>query len=334
MVQSKAQPQKSIAPPPGGSREDTIMKRVFLSPAVVIILLFSIFPLIWSLGISFTDVQRGGSAAISAAQVENPDYNGFLGLGFEVTLRNYQRILEDSRLHTTARNTLFYVVAGITIQYVIGFGLAVVLNQEFRFRRFFRVLFLLPMMTTPVAAAYTGRMIFDQSLGPMADLFKHVSQFLGLATTIRVPWMTDPGVAPWTLVIVDSWQWIPFVTLIILAALQGMPEELYEAARVDGANGWQIFWKITFPILLPISVTVIMIRGLEIFKIIDVIVIMTGGGPGSATESLTMYIKDTALQFGNFGYAAAISYVLLVLVIAFTTAILALSRRLVPQNRA
>ncbi len=334
MSETEIQVRKTGAAPSKGSREDTIMKRVFLSPAVVIILLFSIFPLIWSLGISFTDVQRGGSAAISAAQVENPDYNGFLGMGFEVTLRNYQRILEDSRLHTTARNTLFYVVAGITIQYVIGFGLAVVLNQEFRFRRIFRVLFLLPMMTTPVAAAYTGRMIFDQSLGPMADLFKHVSQFLGLATAIRVPWMTDPGVAPWTLVIVDSWQWIPFVTLIILAALQGMPEELYEAARVDGANGWQIFWKITFPILLPISVTVIMIRGLEIFKIIDVIVIMTGGGPGSSTESLTMYIKDTALQFGNFGYAAAISYVLLVLVIAFTTAILALSRRLVPQNRA
>jgi multiple sugar transport system permease protein len=108
---------------------------------------------------------------------------------------------------------------------------------------------------------------------------------------------------------------------------------LYEAARVDGANAWQIFWKITFPILLPISVTVVLIRGLEIFKIIDVIVIMTGGGPGSATESLTMYIKDIALQFGNYGYAAAISYVLLVLVIAFTTLILALSRRVVPQNR-
>lgn len=308
------------------------MKRVFLAPSVVIILLFSIFPLIWSLGISFTDVQRGGSTAVATAQAENPDYNGFLGMGFEVTLRNYQRVFEDSRLHTTARNTLFYVVAGITIQYVVGFGLAVVLNQEFPLRRFFRVLFLLPMMTTPVAAAYTGRMIFDQSLGPLADFFRQVSRFLG-TETIRVPWMTDPGVAPWTLVIVDSWQWIPFVTLIILAALQGVPEELYEAARVDGANSFQIFRKITFPILLPISVTVIMIRGLEIFKIIDVIVIMTGGGPGSATESLTMYIKDTALQFGNFGYAAAISYILLVLVIAFTTVILALSRRVVPQTR-
>jgi multiple sugar transport system permease protein len=314
-------------------REDTIMKRVFLSPSVVIILLFSIFPLVWSLGISFTDVQRGGSTAVAAAQAEGRDYHGFLGSGFDLTLRNYQRIFEDQRLHTTARNTLFYVVAGVLVQYTLGFGLALVLNQNFRFRSFFRVLFLLPMMTTPVAAAYTGRMMFDQSLGPVADLLKHISQLLSLGSTIRIPWMTDAGVAPWTLLIVDSWQWAPFVTLILLAALQGIPEELYEAARVDGANSLQIFWRITFPILLPISVTVILIRGLEIFKIIDIIVIMTGGGPGSATESLTMYIKDTALQFGNYGYAAAISYVLLVLVIVFTTMIITFSRRVVPQVR-
>jgi multiple sugar transport system permease protein len=221
----------------------------------------------------------------------------------------------------------------VIVQYTLGFGLALVLNQKFLFRNFFRVLFLLPMMTTPVAAAYTFRMLFDQSLGPVADFLEHVSRWLGLTSPIGIPWMTAAAVAPWTLVIVDSWQWAPFITLIMLAALQGIPEELDEAARVDGANSWQIFWKITFPMLLPISITVILIRGLEIFKIIDIIVIMTGGGPGSATESLTMYIKDTALQFGNYGYAAAISYVLLVLVIAFTTAILALSRRVVPRNR-
>jgi multiple sugar transport system permease protein len=313
-------------------REDTIMKRVFLTPSVVIILLFSIFPLIWSLGISFTDMQRGGSTAVTAARADGSDYNGVLGLGFDVTLRNYERILEDQRLHTTALNTLFYVVAGMLAQYILGFGLALVLNQHFHFRSFFRVLFLLPMMTTPVAAAYIGRMMFDQSLGPVSDLLEWISRLLGLASPIRIPWMTDAAVAPWTVILVDTWQWAPFVTLILLAALQGIPDELHEAARVDGANSFQIFWRITFPILLPISVTVILIRGLEIFKIIDVIVIMTGGGPGSATESLTMYIKDTALQFGNFGYAAAISYVLLVLVIAFTTAILALSRRVVPRT--
>lgn len=308
------------------------MKRVFLSPTVVIILLFSIFPLLWSLGISFTDMQRGGSTAVAEARADGSDYNGVLGLGFDLTFRNYGRIFEDQRLHTTALNTMFYVVSGMLAQYILGFGLALVLNQKFRFRSFFRVLFLLPMMTTPVAAAYTGRMMFDQSLGPVSDLLEFISRLLGLETAIRIPWLTEAAFAPWTVMLVDTWQWAPFVTLILLAALQGVPEELYEAARVDGATSFQIFWRITFPILLPISVTVILIRGLEIFKIIDVIVIMTGGGPGSATESLTMYIKDTALQYGNFGYAAAISYVLLVLVIAFTTAILALSRRVVPPT--
>ena len=142
------------------------------------------------------------------------------------------------------------------------------------------------------------------------------------------PWLTEAAWAPWTLVIIDSWQWIPFMTLILLAGMQAIPDEIYEAARVDGASPFQMLRRITFPILLPISVTVMLIRGLEIFKIIDVIVVTTGGGPGAATESLTMYIYKTALTFGNFGYAAAISYVLLVLVIVFATVFLLLARRL------
>jgi len=134
------------------------------------------------------------------------------------------------------------------------------------------------------------------------------------------------------IVLIDSWQWLPFMTLILLAGMQRIPEEIYEAARVDGASSFQILRKITFPILLPISVTVILIRGLEIFKIIDVIVVTTGGGPGSATESLTMYIFDTTLTFGNFGYAAAISYVLLVLVVIFATLFLYLARQIIPRT--
>jgi multiple sugar transport system permease protein len=117
------------------------------------------------------------------------------------------------------------------------------------------------------------------------------------------------------------------VTLVLLAGMQAIPDDIYEAARVDGASSFQMFGHITFPILLPLSVTVILIRGLEIFKIIDVIVVTTGGGPGSATESLTMYIYKTTLTFGNYGYAAAISFMLLVLVIIFATIFLALARR-------
>lgn len=317
-------------------REDTIMKRVFLSPAVILLVALAIFPLVWSLAISFTDVQRGGSTtqrqedqSAQAEERESEDV-GFLGLGFSLTFRNYERLFEDSRLHRTALNTVVYVFAGVMVQYFIGFGLALLLNQDFLGRNVVRIIFLMPMMMTPAAAAYTGRMMFDSTRSPTADFLRSVSDILNI-DPIVVPWLTDITWAPWTIIIIDSWQWIPFMTLILLAAMQAIPDDIYEAARVDGATGWTIIRKIIFPILLPISLTIILIRGLEIFKIIDVIVVLTGGGPGSATESLTMYIYDTALPFGNYGYAAAISLLLLILVIVFTTVFLLIARRISPQ---
>jgi multiple sugar transport system permease protein len=307
------------------AHERTI-KRIFLMPTVVFLLALSIFPLLWSLSISFTDYQRGGTAVSS----EDANEAGFLGLGFNLTTRNYARMARDGRLHTAARNTLTFVIVGVIVQYVVGFGLALVLNQPFAGRNIVRVIFLMPMMMTPVAAAYTGRMLFDTRISPQAQLQRELSSLLGLH--ISIPWLTDGFWATLAIILIDSWQWIPFMTLLLLAGMQGIPEDIYEAARVDGATPLQILRKITFPILLPISITVILIRGVEIFKIIDVIVVTTGGGPGSATESLTMYIFDTALTFGNFGYAAAISYGLLILVIIFATIFLSLTRRISPQN--
>ncbi len=313
-----------------GVREDRVMKRVFLSPAVIILLALSIFPLLWSLGISFTDMQRGGSTIARQAASEGiTEGVGFLGMGFELTGRNYERLLGDGRLHSTVRNTMIYVFAGVAIQYVIGLGLATVLNQPFRGRNIARVIFLMPMMMTPVAAAYTGRMFFDSNAlrSPLAHFLRDFGKWLGMERGISVPWFTDTGWAPIAILIIDAWQWIPFMTLILLAGMQAIPEDIYEAARVDGANVLNIFWRITLPILLPISLTVILIRGLEIFKIIDVIVVTTGGGPGSATESLTLYIFEQALSNGNYGYASAIAYVLLVLVIIFAMIFLAVGRR-------
>lgn len=312
-------------------REDTIMKRVFLSPAVVILLALSIFPLIWSLGISFTDLQRGGSTVAREAQsAGNTDPVGFLGLGFDITARNYERLLGDTRLHSTVKNTVIYVFAGVTLQYIIGLGLATVLNQPFFGRGLVRVIFLMPMMMTPVAAAYTGRMMFDSQAqrAPLANLLQQISRSLEISPSISIPWFTDIGWAPIAILLIDAWQWIPFMTLLLLAGMQAIPEDIYEAARVDGANKIQIFLRITMPILLPISMTVLLIRGLEIFKIIDVIVVTTGGGPGSATESLTLYIFEQALSNGNYGYASAIAYILLILVIIFATIFLAIGRRL------
>jgi len=319
------------------SREDRIMKRVFLSPAVIVLLALSIFPLFWSLGISFTDILRGGSTTAREAAMTETAGGGFLGMDFSVTLRNYGRLLDDQRLHTAARNTMYYVFVGVTVQFILGMALALVLNQDFIGRKVVRVIFLMPMMTMPVVVAYAGRMMFDSYRSPIADLWRHIVEWIADLPLIGsqldpiIPWLTDGRWARASIVLMDSWQWIPFVTLILLAGMQSIPDDIYEAARVDGASSWQMFWRITFPILLPLSMTVILIRGLEIFKIIDVIVVTTGGGPGSATESLTMYIYKTALTFGNYGYAAAISFVLLVLVIIFATAFLAVGRRAVPR---
>jgi len=320
------------------TREDRVMKRVFLSPAVIVLLALSIFPLFWSLGISFTDVLRGGSTLEREAAMTGEEASGFLGLDFDVTLRNYERIFHDERLHIAARNTLFFVFVGVTIQYVFGLLLALVLHQEFIGRSVVRVIFLMPMMTMPVVVGYLGRMMFDSYRSPLADLYRHFVTWwdgvplIGSQLDPTLPWLTDGSWARATIVIMDSWQWIPFVTLILLAGMQAIPDDIYEAARVDGASSLQMFWRITLPLLAPLSLTVILIRGLETFKIIDVIVVTTGGGPGSATESLTMYIYKTALTFGNYSYAAAISFALLVLVIVFATAFLGLGRRAVPRG--
>jgi multiple sugar transport system permease protein len=174
-------------------------------------------------------------------------------------------------------------------------------------------------------------MMFDSRISPIADLLAHIPKWLGMNTTWIVPWLADSNWARITVLLIDSWQWIPFMTLILLAGMQAIPDDIYEAARVDGASSLQLLRRITFPILLPVSTTVILIRALEIFKIIDIIVVTTGGGPGSATESLTMYIFKTTLTFGNYGYAAAMSYVLLILVIAFVTIFLLITRRFTAQ---
>ena len=324
-----------------GTREDRIMKRVFLSPAVFLLLALSIFPLFWSLGISFTDILRGGSTTARIAETSEEEVSGFLGQDWSLTLRNYERIRDDERLHAAARNTLLFVFVGVTVQFVLGMALALVLHQQFIGRGIVRVIFLMPMMTMPVVVGYAGRMMFDSYRSPLADFLRWFSDWaswwadvpvIGSTIDPTIPWLTEGSWARATVVLMDSWQWIPFVTLILLAGMQAIPDDIYEAARVDGASSFQLFWRITFPILLPLSVTVMLIRGLEIFKIIDVIVVTTGGGPGSATESLTMYIYKTALTFGNYGYAAAISFMLLVLVIIFATLFLALARRVAPRG--
>lgn len=219
--------------------------------------------------------------------------------------------------------TLLYVFIGIIVQYLIGLGLAVLTTQRLPGRRFFRIIFLLPMMITPVGVAYMFRMLVDTDKGP----FQPIWQALGLGL---FSWVTDPWGARAAVMIGDIWQWTPFMFIVLLAALEGQSMELIEAALVDGANRWQTFWYITLPQILPVSTTLILIRMIEAFKIVDLPNVLTNGGPGTATESLTLqaYISWRALDLGG---SAAIAYMLLFLVTIIGITYVSLIRRRVAE---
>jgi multiple sugar transport system permease protein len=208
--------------------------------------------------------------------------------------------------------TIVYVFAGIVVQFLLGLGLAILAVQPLRGRRFFRVVFLLPLTITPIGVGYMFRMMTDTGKGPLEPIF-------GLLGMGDYTWVTDPWAARIAVIIGDAWQWTPFVFIVLLAALEGLDQEIREAAFVDGASHWQIFRHITIPAILPVSTTIVLIRLIEGFKIVDMPNILTGGGPGTATQSLTLqaYLDWRTL---NLGRSAAIAYILLLLVTVIATA--------------
>lgn len=279
----------------------------FLNPAAILVLLLSVFPFVFSLGMTFTNW--------------NLLYPGVQFIGLE----NWARLFDDSTLRQAFRNTIFFTVVATAIEYGLGLFLALMVLQITRGQRFFRVLFLLPMMISPAAVGYViGRMLFSETQGPVNFLLHKV----GLPF---VPWISNPRVAPWTIVLADVWQWTSFMFILLLAGLQALPTEPFEAAKVDGATPWQTFWQITFPLLLPVTVTAVLIRSLELFKLIDLVRVITAGGPGTATQTVTLYVYDLALVRGDMGYGAAVSYALLILVIVAATLYLKGTRRAVAR---
>ena len=202
--------------------------------------------------------------------------------------------------------TIVYVAVDVAVQYLLGLGLALLVVQHLPGRRFFRVVFLLPMMITPVGVAYLFRMLADTSKGPLYPLWAH----FGLTD---VSWVTNPWGARLAVMIGDIWQWTPFIFIVLLAAIETVPHELTEAAVVDGATRLQVFWRITFPQILPATTTVVLIRIIEGFKIIDLPNVLTNGGPGTATESLTLHAY-TIWRALDIGGSAAVAYMLLIVV--------------------
>lgn len=207
----------------------------------------------------------------------------------------------------TLMTTLFYVFVGCALQFVIGTGLAFLCSQPISGKNFFRVIFFIPLMVTPLGVGYAMKMVADITKGPFQPLF-------GAATVDTWVWSADPWASRFVMMICDSWQWIPFIFICMLAALENVPRDHVEAAQVDGASSVQIFREIIWPQIIPVAVTVLLIRMIEAFKIVDLPNIMTGGGPGSSTESMTLH-SMYIWRANDVGGSAAIAYLLLILTV-------------------
>jgi len=263
-----------------------------------------IFPMIWSLRLSF--------------------FNWHAATGTEmrfVGLKNFYTVfVKDERFWADLTFTLFYVGAVVVIELLLGLGLASLLNRKFRFRNFFRIIFLLPMTAPPITVAALWRMFLQPDEGV-------INKFLVTMGLPLVKWVTDPSIARISLVMVDVWQWTPFMFLALLAGLQSMPQDIYEAAAVDGASRGQIFLHITLPLLFPIITTLVLLRAIDAFKLFELVYGITGGGPAGKTESLSYYIYLRGLSYFDIGYASALSWVFLLIVLGISISVLKSLRR-------
>jgi multiple sugar transport system permease protein len=273
-------------------------RAVFLLPAVLFTVAMVVFPTFFGLYLAFTDW--------NLSSPEGPRFNG---------LANLRALFSDRFYWNALGNMVFYVLA-VLVQYAIAFGLALLLNADIRARKFFRVAFLLPFMLSPVAVSWMiGKSLMEYRFGPAATL----ARFLGWDSPA---FFTDPSIALLGIITIDAWVWIPFIMIMLLAGLQALPKDLSEAATVDGATPWQSFWKITFPLMLPVSVTAIVIRIIFQLKLADIVINVTSGGPGGATDTVSSFIFREYRDRSNVGYGTMLAEFYLILIIIFVLALL------------
>jgi multiple sugar transport system permease protein len=271
------------------TRNDPI-KYLFIWPALLIVLAISIFPLIYSLTTSFMSFR-----------LMPPSPPRFVGFD------NYWSLLQNERFWNVALTTSIIAFISVFLQYAGGFAVALALNSRVPGERLFRVSFLLPMLVAPVAVALIARQIFNPTMGPLNQLMSGIG-------FPNLPFLTETHWALGAIITVEIWQWTPFVILMLLAGLQTLPDDVYEAAALENASPWQQFWGITFPMMLPISAAVVFIRLIESYKIIDTVFVMTGGGPGISTETLTLFAYQEGFKKFNLGYTSALSFLFLIVI--------------------
>ena len=286
------------------------LRAAFVLPAVFFTVAMVIFPTLFGLYIAFT--------SWNLASVGGRQFNG---------LDNIRALWNDPFYWNALLNMVYYVIA-VFFEYAIAFGLAVLLNAEIRAQRFFRVVFLLPFMLSPVAVSWmVGKSIMENRFGPAARL----ARFLGWENPA---FFTDPWIARLSIEVMDAWVFIPLMMILLLAGLQALPKEILEAAKVDGASPWQTFWRIVFPLMLPVSITAIVIRIIFKLKLADIVINVTSGGPGGATDTVSSFIYREYRDRSNVGYGTALAEFYLIAIIIFITLVLAFSRRFAARYSA
>jgi multiple sugar transport system permease protein len=276
---------------------------VFVLPAALFTVAMVVFPLVFGLTIAFTDW--------NLASIAGRKFNG---------LANLRQMWADPFYWNAMLNMVWYVLA-IIVEYAIAFGLALLLAAEIRARKFFRVAFLLPLMLSPVAVSWMiGKSMLEVRFGPLARLARAVGWD-------NPAFFETAGMARATMMVMDAWTYIPFMMIMLLAGLQAIPRELNEAAKVDGAGAWKGFWEVTFPLMLPVSITAILIRIIFKLKLADIVINITSGGPGGATDTVTSFIYREYRDRSNVGYGTLLAMVYLVIIVVAMTLLMKLAER-------
>jgi len=273
---------------------DRAIAWLFVAPTVVLLLAINIFPLIWTINLSFTNYKAN---RLNRAV----EYIG---------LRNYERILSDTDIWHTLQVTAHFLCWTMFFQVVIGFGLAWLINKQFKGHGFWTTVILLPMMLSPAVVGNFWTFLYQPQIG----LFNYIVSFFTGIPPSSFQMIGDIHLAPWSIVIVDTWMWAPYVMLICLAGLRSIPDYIYEAAEVDRASKWRQFWSITVPMVLPFLMLAVLFRGIENFKMFDLVVELTSGGPGSVTELASINLKREAFEKWRTGYSSAFAIILFVTV--------------------